>query len=502
MQSSPAHPARVGPALVLGLLCAGAGPARARTSADAAPPTLRARLDQEVARPGGLRADEVAARVAATSPAVREHEEERAAAGAAVGQALAGYAPRLALEGRYVRLSDIDAPLLGNLVVAPGAPAGPLPPGTPLANAPVRFPVRLDQTSLQATLVLPLVDYLWRLPALHAAASRSREAAALGARAARLQAASDGRLAYYAWARARLQAMVAADALVQARRHLERVESIFRVGSASKADVLRVQAQVAASELFLARARDLERVLADRLRTAMHDDSARRYEIGEDLRVALAPLRTADVNELFCEAWRGRLELRALAAAAAGERAHAGAERAAALPRLDAFGDLVYADPNPRFFPPKDAFDLTWDAGVRLSWSPNEAAHALLGGRAGDARARRAEAELAALRDALRGEVMQAYAAAREADLAIDTTARRLDAAEESYRARRALFDNGRATSVELTDAETELTQARLDAVGARIDQRAARVRLWHATGRDASAAHTANPMDPTPRTP
>ena len=47
---------------------------------------------------------------------------------------------------------------------------------------------------------------------------------------------------------------------------------------------------------------------------------------------------------------------------------------------------------------------------------------------------------------------------------------------------------NGRATSVELTDAETDLTRARLDAINARIDLRIARVRLVHAVGRDAVA--------------
>jgi outer membrane protein TolC len=44
----------------------------------------------------------------------------------------------------------------------------------------------------------------------------------------------------------------------------------------------------------------------------------------------------------------------------------------------------------------------------------------------------------------------------------------------------------GRATSVELTDAETELLRARLDALYATLDQHVARFRLEHATGRDA----------------
>jgi outer membrane protein TolC len=50
---------------------------------------------------------------------------------------------------------------------------------------------------------------------------------------------------------------------------------------------------------------------------------------------------------------------------------------------------------------------------------------------------------------------------------------------------RRALFQNGRATSVELTDAETERSRAQLEAISARVDRRIAEARLTHALGRD-----------------
>jgi outer membrane protein TolC len=47
------------------------------------------------------------------------------------------------------------------------------------------------------------------------------------------------------------------------------------------------------------------------------------------------------------------------------------------------------------------------------------------------------------------------------------------------------MYKVGKATSVELTDAESTLFRAKLAAVSARIDQRIARVKLEHATGRD-----------------
>jgi len=79
---------------------------------------------------------------------------------------------------------------------------------------------------------------------------------------------------------------------------------------------------------------------------------------------------------------------------------------------------------------------------------------------------------------------MSAFQERAEARVAEQTTARGLAAAEESYRTRRLLFQNGRATTVELLDAETELTRARLEAIGARIDGRVAEVRLAYAVGR------------------
>jgi len=149
-------------------------------------------------------------------------------------------------------------------------------------------------------------------------------------------------------------------------------------------------------------------------------------------------------------------------------------------------GEVTYASPNQRFVPPQERWDATWSVGVRLSWSPTDAAIAHAQGQGADARARQVAAQRATLVDAIRAELAAAVQASRDADTAVVTSARSLAASEESYRVRRSLFLVGRATSVELTDAETDLLRARLDAVNARVDQRLARVRLDHALGRDA----------------
>ena len=101
------------------------------------------------------------------------------------------------------------------------------------------------------------------------------------------------------------------------------------------------------------------------------------------------------------------------------------------------------------------------------------------------------EAQRAALEDGLRTQVVAALQSYRQALVAIDTTGRALTAAEEAYRVRRLLFQNGRATSAELTDAETSLTGVRLENLGARIELRVALARLDHVLGRDRAAARS-----------
>ena len=445
-----------------------------------------------VARAGGLTADEVARRAREVSPELRARAEEHAAAEEAVGQARDAFIPRLTGTARYTRVSSLTLPSLGNLVVAPpdaqpGAPADP----TRLMVYPLRFPVILDQYLGQASLQISLSDYFLRLPQAHAAATANARAAALTEEAARLRVATDARVAYYAWVRARLATGIARQGLDQARAHLGDVNQAAAAGAASRADVLRVESQVAAAELLLTRALNLAAVTEQQVRTAMHDGSRQAYEIGESVEGPLAGAVAFAPGEAALEAFRAeaaanRLEPQALTEGAGAARAQGTVALSAGLPRLDAVGNAVYANPNPRIFPQDAVYRGSWDASVQLSWAITDLPGATAARRAAHARASALEAERAQLLDAIGLEVTQAAEALSEARTAIESTRRGVGSAEESYRVRRVLFQNGRATSVELTDAETELTRARLDLVNAQIDLRQANARLVHALGRDA----------------
>jgi len=254
--------------LSLGAPPAGAAPLAPRSAP--AEPKLEERIAPMVARPGGLTSEEVARRAARSSPEVAGRRAEAEAAEAALRQAKLGFVPRVALSLGYTRLSEITPPLLGYAVVAPDV-VGPVPAGHALVSVPLSFAALLNSTAAQATLSLPLSDYLLRLSRAYTAARGSSRAAAQQALAQELRVRADAKLTYYGWTRAALSVMVAEQALAQSRGHLRDVRASFVQGVASRADVLRVESQVAAAEGLLERARNLRLVLEEQLRTLMHE---------------------------------------------------------------------------------------------------------------------------------------------------------------------------------------------------------------------------------------
>jgi outer membrane protein TolC len=252
--------------------------------------------------------------------------------------------------------------------------------------------------------------------------------------------------------------------------------------------VLRLESQVARSELYLVSARSLAAVAEEQVRAALHDASERALAIAEDVREPSADRsaqgQVAHLPELVRQAYQHRPELKVLSDNAAALSLRARIERAGYAPRLDALGATTYANPNPRVFPPREEFQGTWQAGVRLSWNITDIPSARLRARAGEARSAAALSERSAVMDRIRVEVRSAAQAADDSRVALETTQRSQDAAEESYRVRRLSYQNGRATNVELLDAETDLTRARLERLNAEVDARVAQVRLDYAVGR------------------
>ncbi len=124
----------------------------------------------------------------------------RGAAQARVDQASSAFLPKVSVSARYTRLSDFTpSPLFPFAIAATDAPAGALSPPT-VSTGPVSIAPILDNYALDATLILPVTDYVLRLARGLDAAKHARDAADSRARFAWVNARVDARVA-----RARLE---------------------------------------------------------------------------------------------------------------------------------------------------------------------------------------------------------------------------------------------------------------------------------------------------------
>ncbi|MDB5215925.1 MAG: outer rane efflux protein [Myxococcaceae bacterium] len=443
--------------------------------------------DQPSGSPGAITAETVGQRSVTTSYQAKAAEQNLTAAGARADQQWTNYLPRIGLTARYTRLSSFTAPSLsgsGGFVGTTDPPGTANPPNT-FALPPFAFPLVLDNYLTQATIAIPISDYLLRIGKAYSASTMSEDAARFDVVAARAKSYADGKVAYFTWLRARGAVGVSEQSLAVARAHQKDSENQFAVGNASKADVLRAQTQVAAAELALERAKSGVALTERQVRIAIHGKDDEALTPGDSLDGPV-PAQQASLRTLVAEAELQRPEIKSIDKSAESARKLADVQRAGKYPVLSGFGDVTYANPNQRVFPQTSTWFPTWSVGAQITWSPNDVISAGAAGADAEARAAALDAQKQATRDGVELEVTQAYQAIVEADAAITSTQRQLESSVEGYRVARELFNNGRGTATTLIDAEIVLAQTRFEHLNARVDARIARIRLDHALGRDA----------------
>ncbi len=445
------------------------------------PRDASADLEREIqalqARPGGLTAAQAANRALAVSYDISAFKQKELAADTEIDVARFRFAPRLTLSGSYNRLSPIDAPVLGTLVVAPTAQPNQVNP-TPTIARPFSFPVLLNQTILRASLVVPLTDYFIRFPQLLDSAKDGKTSAHFNLEAQRARTAAEAKIAYYSWAGAVLQQVAARQAFQRTVNHLKDTKRALEAGLATSAEFRAVEAQVAQSELLETRASNNVAITAEQVRVQLHLPPETELEIGDQIVAAPNLPRVPRIEQAWLEAKQSRPELLALAQTEHQLRRQADATEASELPRIDAMGELVTANPNSRYQPPVDGFKTTWAIGIQATWTANDWPSNAATKKGLEAQAGAILAQRESLKEALRAEIMSASRGVEQATTTISAAQRGVKAAEAAYSVRKDQYLAGRATNVELTDAETELTSARIGYIDALVDARIAAVRL------------------------
>ena len=450
---------------------------------------------------GGLTAAATAQRAIAASSDMRQKRAELAAANAKISQTTIEFFPQLVVRGSYTRLSPVAAEFGNGALVGASAPGrlsvGACPNGMgqcvldsadqPVGGAAFEIENLQNNYAVGASLTIPLSDYVLRLSDAATSAEKSRDAAryALAAEQARVE--SDARVLYYNWLRAHGQVYVANKALDRSKARLQDAQAAFSVGSLTRADVMRIEALVANSSLALTQAEALRQLTRAQLAIVMSDTGPADYRIGEAVPAATPALPAeGDAHPLIAEAFSKRHELKALDATLVALQNGEDALRAGAWPRIDAVGDATYANPNQRFFPPRQEWRATWSVGVQASWNVG---NTFLSGARGDELAAQSEnvrGQRVRMEAVIANQVVSAILDLRTAQAALETSNTTVGAAEEAYRVTSDRFRVGRATTTDMVTAESDLLGAKQTQINARIDSAIAGLRLQHALGRNA----------------
>ena len=222
-------------------------------------------LDALFTANGGLTADQAASRAGKASPTVRrrvaEVEDSIAEAEATELQLV----PQIGAKASYTRNSFI-APVNINF-----------------GGMPFVIPFLQNYYLAEATINVPLSDYLLRFPKLIEASHLALDVAKTTKQSAIVGAGEDARLAYYEWLRARLQVLIAQRQLVQVQTTLEQMQALASVQRLSKADLLRVVSQEAEAEQTVDQLKYISELREEQLRILI-GATDEPLKIGEDIR--------------------------------------------------------------------------------------------------------------------------------------------------------------------------------------------------------------------------
>lgn len=454
--------------------------------------------------PGGLTAAQAGERASADAPTVMSAQADLELAAARVDQTIYRYLPLVKMEGSYTRLSPVDinfgtgggalvgAANEGPLGVGPCDPMMPAGPqcvldagGVPVGAAAFgAIGVPLNNWSIQGTLSVPISDYFISLVPAKKAADASVEAAEIYEKAEKYKVETDTKVAYYNWVRAKAQVALARQSLANIEASVEDAKASFAAGLTNKSSVMQLEAQVASTKTLIAESEAFEELARQNLAILMGDEDAN-YEIGEDvLGPVPTPTGSNDLKALKSEALSNRYELRALGANIDAAEYGIRATRAEYYPKLAGFAEFTYANPNQRFFPATNEWNISASVGASLSITMNQFFTTKGTLREYRAQKRQLQAQELQLRRGVELEVTSAYTDLKKALASVRYSEQGVVAAEEAYRVQVDLYRVGSATTTDIIVAETSRVQAELTAINANIDVRVAAAKLEYATGR------------------
>ncbi|GAB4338898.1 MAG: TolC family protein [Candidatus Abyssubacteria bacterium] len=416
----------------------------------------------------------------ASSPDVVAAQERIEQARAAVGQAQAGFYPRLSLAENFTRTDFAPMVFFNQLAqgeLSGDSPSAPPPGFDPFAQ--FNDPGPLSNWNTQLLLQWPLFQggktyYGTR------AARASLDAAHTELESVHNDLRFAVTSAYYQILQADTSINIVEESVRQIRKHLEIAQARYETEAALKSDVLRVEVSLAEAEENLAIARhNLERAKSQ-LNLAMGRPVNTHFALAPapESPPPDDPLSDTTLQELTQMALEMRPELEAMEKNTLALEHSVEAAKAEYFPHINVF---AHYDIDTEDF--SDSND-SWTIGVGADISIFDGFLTRSNVERARAELRETEARRERLRLAIEMEVKNAYLAKSEATTRLEVLQQAVAEADETLRIVAERYAEGAALITELLDAQVALTNARLRRLSAKHQYFIASAALERAVGK------------------
>lgn len=397
---------------------------------------------------------------------IKISQSELTSSKASVRETASNLLPKLSLSASYTRLSDVK----------------PFEVTVPFSPTPITIQeTLLNQYNLKLSLQQPLFTG-FRLTSLKSAAEYNTEAEKLEHHREINEEAFRIQEAFWNYYKAEQVLKLVEDNVRRLEKHLADTKNFLNNGLATKNDLLRLEVRHSNAKLNLIDAKNNVNILRTAFNKAIGIPLNSETTLKADAPSPASALYNYD--EILPEAMNSRDDLKAMR-----QRINAGEEQIDAvqsgwMPKVYAFGNFYYANPNPRIMPQEDEFNDTWDVGVALNWDlwdwGNTSAKTVQAEQA----VIKTETSLAIMKEAVELEVYQNYLRLNAASDKVEVARLALQSAEENLRITGDKYDVQLSSSSDLIDAEVDLLNAQTELTNTLVDYEVARVRLEKSIGR------------------
>jgi outer membrane protein TolC len=374
----------------------------------------------------------------------------------------AGFYPSVKFQAGYQKLSDIPSFTI------------------PIPNAPVTFPVILNNYTVKASLQQPLFTG-WKLQSAADNAEYTSNAAHSDYTKDKAEIVYSIKSAYWNVYRAKELKRLSDENVNQIGQHLADIENLFKQGMATTNAVLKVKVQLSNAKLLQSDASNNVEI------AIIAFNSTVGIPLDTDVGIASSLTPTTkdfpEVHQLLVKAMSERPDMHAMDWRLRASEAGVTAAQSGWLPQVFLSGNYYYSRPNQRIFPAQDQFKDTWDVGVNLQFDIWNNLTTVYQTAQAQSQYDQTKDAYAMLKDGVTLEVTQNYLNVKQVKQKIQLAQLGVEQSDENLRVAQETFKAGLTTNSELLDAEVGQLQSKIQLLQSLVEYELAQAKLEKSVG-------------------